>query len=95
MGHSCGSIRAFCRQHGLAVSSFGLWHKRLNHKLQSPVASPRTLTSDTVLIAAATVAVPNALPASDRTPSRLCDQVIVILNYYRNALIYSLIFIYL
>ncbi|WP_454754356.1 IS66 family insertion sequence element accessory protein TnpA [Cupriavidus necator] len=30
--NSGGSVRAFCRQHGLAVSTFGLWRKRLNHE---------------------------------------------------------------
>jgi len=31
------SIRAFCWQHGVAVSTIGLWRKRLNHEQQSPV----------------------------------------------------------
>lgn len=52
-GHSGGSIRAFCRQHGLAVSTFGLWRKCLNHEPQSPAAPPMALTADTAFIAAA------------------------------------------
>jgi len=46
------SIRAFCRQHGLAVSTFGLWRKRVDH---DQPAVPETLTADTAFIAAATL----------------------------------------
>jgi len=77
---SGGSIRAFCRQHGLAVSTFGLWRKRLNHEQQSPVAPPMALTADTAFIAAATVAVPTVVPASDPLPSKSRDQVVVTLG---------------
>ncbi|KJK17980.1 hypothetical protein UB46_34425 [Burkholderiaceae bacterium 16] len=78
--NSGGSIRAFCRQHGLAVSTFGLWRKRLNHERQSPVAPPMAMTADTAFIAAATVAVPNVLPTSDSALSRSRDQVVVTLG---------------
>lgn len=79
-GRGGGSIRAFCRQHGLAVSTFGLWRKRLNHEQQPPVAPPMALTADTAFIAAATVAVPTVVPASDPLPSKSRDQVVVTLG---------------
>jgi len=78
--HSGGSIRAFCRQHGVAVSTVGLWRKRLNHEPQLQVAPPLALTADTAFIAAATVAVPNVLPVSDPAPSKSRDQVVVTLG---------------
>lgn len=62
-GRSGGSIRVFCRQHGLAVSTLGLGRKRLNHELP-PVTPPMAVTADTAFIAAATTALPNVLPAS-------------------------------
>ncbi len=77
-GHSGGSIRAFCRQHGLAASTFGLWRKRLNH--EPPVTPPMAVTPDTAFIAAATTALPNVLPASDPAPSKSRDQVVVTLG---------------
>ncbi len=76
-GNCGGSIRAFCRQHGLAVSTFGLWRKRLSHTQQSPVAPPMSLTAETAFIAAATVAAPTVVPASDPLPSKSRDQVVV------------------
>ncbi|MGE8449955.1 MAG: IS66 family insertion sequence element accessory protein TnpA [Pseudomonadales bacterium] len=78
--HSGGSIRVFCWQHGVAVSTIGLWRKRLNHEQQLPVAPPLAVTADTAFIAAATVAVPNVLPASDPAPLKSRDQVVVMLG---------------
>ncbi|WP_255519827.1 hypothetical protein [Cupriavidus sp. IK-TO18] len=74
------SAPAFCRQHGLAVSTFGLWRKRLSHEQQPPVAPPMALTADTAFIAAATVAVPTVVSASDPLPSKSRDQVVVTLG---------------
>ncbi|WP_420715513.1 IS66 family insertion sequence element accessory protein TnpA [Cupriavidus sp. D39] len=73
-------MRAFCRQHGLAVSTFGLWRKRLSQEQQLPVAPRMAVTADTAFIAAATVAVPNVLPTSDSALSRSRDQVVVTLG---------------
>ncbi|WP_249221408.1 hypothetical protein [Cupriavidus sp. KK10] len=49
-------IRAFCRQHGLAVSTSGLWRKRVDH--DQPAVMPLTVTADTAFIAAATGTAP-------------------------------------
>ncbi|KDP87766.1 hypothetical protein CF70_034535 [Cupriavidus sp. SK-3] len=78
--NSGGNIRAFCRQHGLAVSTFGLWRKRLSQEQPLPVAPPMAVTADTAFIAATTVAVPNVLPTSDSALSRSRDQVVVTLG---------------
>ncbi|WP_181184355.1 MULTISPECIES: IS66 family insertion sequence element accessory protein TnpA [Cupriavidus] len=47
--HNSGlSIRAFCRQQGLAVSTYGLWRKRMER--EQPVAVPLTVTAETAFI---------------------------------------------
>ncbi|WP_367395175.1 hypothetical protein [Cupriavidus sp. Agwp_2] len=63
--HDSGlSIRAFCRQQGLAVSTFGLWRKRVER--ERPAVAPLTVTAETAFIAAGTSAAASAtLPLSD------------------------------
>ncbi|RDK06300.1 IS66 family insertion sequence element accessory protein TnpA [Cupriavidus lacunae] len=71
------SIRAFCRQHGLAISTFGLWRKRVDHD-QPPVV-PLTVTADTAFIAAATGTAPAAQAMTDTALSKGHDQVVIAL----------------
>lgn len=72
------NIRAFCRQQGLAVSTFGLWRKRVER--ERPAVSPLTVTAETAFIAAGKSEAPAALPVSDTAPSKLRDQVVVALT---------------
>jgi hypothetical protein len=71
------SIRGFCRQQGLAVSTFGLWRKRVER--EQPAVAPLTVTADTAFIAAGTSETPAAMPVSDTAPPKLRDQVVVAL----------------
>lgn len=71
------SIRAFCRQHGLAVSTFGLWRKRVDH--DQPAVMPPTVTADTAFIAVATGTAPAVQAVADIAPSRGRDHVVIAL----------------
>ncbi|MFC4344753.1 hypothetical protein [Cupriavidus numazuensis] len=71
------NICAFHRQHGLAVSTFGLWYKRQDQ--DQPAVVPLTVTAGTAFIAAATGTPPAAHALVDAAPAKGRDQVVIAL----------------
>jgi transposase-like protein len=61
--------RRFCREQGLAVSTFGLWRKKLTS--ETPSTSPLAVTADAAFVIARLEGEPAATPssASADTPS--------------------------
>ncbi|WP_404989504.1 IS66 family insertion sequence element accessory protein TnpA [Caballeronia sp. LZ003] len=61
--------RRFCREQGLAVSTFGLWRKKLTG--QTSATSPLAVTADAAFVMARLEGEPAATPssASADTPS--------------------------
>jgi hypothetical protein len=69
-------LRHFCREQGLAVSTFGLWRKKLSDE-ESAEAHPPAVTPDAAFIvshpdvAPVTLTQPRALDASSSSPDRV------------------------
>jgi hypothetical protein len=61
--------RRFCREQGLAVSTFGLWRKKFTG--ETPATSPLAMTADAAFVIARLEGEPAATPssASVDTPS--------------------------
>lgn len=61
--------RRFCREQGLAVSTFGLWRKKFTG--ETPATSPLAMTADAAFVIARLEGEPEATPssASADTPS--------------------------
>ena len=59
-------LRRFCREQGLAVSTFGLWRKKLSGKARAE-AHPLAVTADAAFI----VSHPDTVPATPTPPPAL------------------------
>jgi hypothetical protein len=72
--------RRFCREHGLAVSTFGLWRKKLSHSLKE-IRAPLAITADAAFIMSDVEA--GATPLSSGAPAALdpsCSRDRVVLS---------------